>query len=265
MLAAGGNAVDAAVAALFALTVVEPMMVGILGGGITHLRLPDGSHRIIDGLPTAPAAARPDLYRPVSDTLPSYLDTDARENAVGAKAVAVPGALPSWCDTLERFGTMPLADVMEPAIRHAARGFRITPFLHECIADTAADLAQDAGIARLYLPDSAPLAAGSRLVQGDYAEVRATSCARGRPCCTAVRSAAPWRIISRAQAASSASPTSAATARSSARSCAGAIAASRSSARRRPPRAACTSCRCSTSWRATTSARLASARTRRCT
>ncbi|WP_439576302.1 gamma-glutamyltransferase [Elioraea sp.] len=171
MLAAGGNAVDAAVAALFTLTVVEPMMVGILGGGLTHLRLPDGSHRIIDGLPTAPAATRPDIFRPVSDTLPTYLDTEGRENAVGPKAAAAPGALPSWCETLARFGTMPLADVMEPAIRHASRGFRITPFLHECIADTAADLARDAEIARLYLPDGAPLAAGSRLVQGDYAEV----------------------------------------------------------------------------------------------
>jgi gamma-glutamyltranspeptidase/glutathione hydrolase len=171
MLAAGGNAVDAAVAALFTLTVVEPMMVGILGGGLTHLRLADGSHRIIDGLPTAPAATRPDIFRPISDTLPTYLDTEGRENAVGPKATAAPGALPAWCETLARFGTMPLADVMEPAIRHAARGFRITPFLHECIADTAADLARDAEIARLYLPDGAPLAAGSRLVQGDYAEV----------------------------------------------------------------------------------------------
>ena len=54
VLSSGGNAVDAAIASLFALTVVEPMMVGVLGGGLIHLRDPSGQHIIIDGLSTAP-------------------------------------------------------------------------------------------------------------------------------------------------------------------------------------------------------------------
>src|SRR6201985_645363 len=62
MLAAGGTATDAAIATLFTLPVVEPMMVGIIGGGMAHIRLADGSHRVIDGQSTVPAAVKPDPY-----------------------------------------------------------------------------------------------------------------------------------------------------------------------------------------------------------
>jgi gamma-glutamyltranspeptidase/glutathione hydrolase len=171
MLAAGGNAVDAAIAALFTLTVVEPMMVGIFGGGMAHLRLPDGRHTVIDGLSSAPQTSHAGCYRPVGDTPgPEYLETVDRENAVGAKAVASPGNLKAWCETLQRFGRLPLQDVVQPAIRHAERGFAVTPYLAECVAECAADLARDAGISRLYLPGDAPIKAGAKLVQPDYAE-----------------------------------------------------------------------------------------------
>lgn len=179
MLAAGGNAIDAAVSALFTLTVVEPMMVGIFGGGMAHLRLSDGRHTVIDGLSAAPLAARPDTYRPISDRMPDYMETAGRENAVGPRAVASPGTLKGWCEALARFGTLSLADVMEPAIRHAARGFAVTRYLSECVAEAASDLARDPGIARLYLPGGAPIAAGARLMQADYAASLRTIAAEG--------------------------------------------------------------------------------------
>jgi gamma-glutamyltranspeptidase/glutathione hydrolase len=170
MLLAGGNAVDAAIAALFTLTVVEPMMVGILGGGVAQLRLADGRHVIVDGLSTAPAAARPDMYRTVSNVLPDYGETVGRENNLGPRAVAVPGALRAWCHTLGRYGTLPLADVLEPAIRHAARGWIATPYLSDAIGDCAADLSADAGLAATFLPGGAPVPPGTRIVRAAYAD-----------------------------------------------------------------------------------------------
>jgi gamma-glutamyltranspeptidase/glutathione hydrolase len=170
MMAAGGNAIDATIAALFTLTVVEPMMVGFFGGGVALIRMADGREVVLDGLSTAPAAARPDMYRPVSDTWPDYMETEGRANKRGAGAVAVPGTLKAWCEALERFGTMPLEAVLEPAIRHAARGFRVTAYLAACIAETAPDLALDPGMAAMFLPGGDPLPEGSRLAMPEYAE-----------------------------------------------------------------------------------------------
>jgi gamma-glutamyltranspeptidase/glutathione hydrolase len=170
MLAAGGNAIDAAIATLFTLTVVEPMMVGIIGGGMAHIRLADGSHRFIDGQSTVPLAVRPDTYKSRPGSAHDVFDTVDDENLNGAKAVAVPGSLKAWCETLARFGTMSLADVMQPAIKHASRGYAATPYLHECITDGAEEMLRDKPISAIYLPNGRPLNAGERVVQAEYAE-----------------------------------------------------------------------------------------------
>jgi gamma-glutamyltranspeptidase/glutathione hydrolase len=170
MLAAGGNAIDAAIATLFALTVVEPMMVGIIGGGMAHIRLADGSHRFIDGQSTVPSTVRPDTYRAKPDAPAHIFDTVDDENLTGVKAVAVPGSLKAWCETLRRFGTLSLADVMQPAIKYAARGYAATPYLHECIRESAREMCKDKAISAIYLPGGEPLRPGERVVQAEYAQ-----------------------------------------------------------------------------------------------
>ena len=173
MLAAGGNAVDAAVATLFTLTVVEPMMVGILGGGFANLLLPEGSagrQTILEGQARCPLAVGPTTFTPDPAAAPGSLDAVGRRNSVGRSAVAVPGNLMAWCQMLQRHGRLALADVMEPATRHARRGFAATAYLADCVAECAPDLALDAEIARVFLPGGQPLRPGTRVVQAAYAD-----------------------------------------------------------------------------------------------
>ncbi|WP_421989587.1 gamma-glutamyltransferase [Roseococcus sp.] len=160
MLAEGGNAVDAAVAAILALTVCEPMMVGMFGGGLMHIASPDGKHEVLDGMATCPFNSRPEMYE----------GHDPRRQSVGALSVAVPGNLLAWEAGLRRHGRLSMADVIEPAIRLASRGFETSGYLHECISESAADLALDATIAGLFLKDGAPLPVGARVVNEALAE-----------------------------------------------------------------------------------------------
>ncbi|HTI52780.1 MAG TPA: gamma-glutamyltransferase [Verrucomicrobiae bacterium] len=179
MLAAGGNAVDAAIGALFALTVVEPMMVGIFGAGMTHLRLADGRHLVIDNYTTAPTAARPDMYRPVSDAWPDYLRAEGDVNLVGLLSVGVPGTLKAWVEAIARFGRLDLETVMQPAIRHAERGFRATPYLVEAVRETAPDLARFPETARTFLPGGAPIKPGDLVAMPEYAATLRLIAAKG--------------------------------------------------------------------------------------
>ncbi|MDA0173133.1 gamma-glutamyltransferase [Solirubrobacter taibaiensis] len=124
VLERGGNAFDAAVAAGFALQVVEPHMNG--PGGDLPLLLWDGSRvRVICGQGPAPAAATIDAYRGLGlDLVPG----------VGPYAACVPGAFDAWCTLLRDFGSWELADVLAYAIGYARDGFPATPGIVSAIA-----------------------------------------------------------------------------------------------------------------------------------
>ncbi|MCZ6616495.1 MAG: gamma-glutamyltransferase [Gammaproteobacteria bacterium] len=179
LLAAGGNAVDAAVASLFTLTVVEPMMVGIFGAGMSTIRLSDGSHHCINNYSRAPAAASPDMFQPVSDTWPDYQEVAGRDNDIGVLSVGVPGSLKGWCEALEKYGRCSLEEVLQPAIRHASLGFRTTLYLHEIVSKVAADIARFPETAKTYLPGGNPIQPGDRVIQGEYADILQLIAKRG--------------------------------------------------------------------------------------
>lgn len=179
IIAGGGNAIDGAIASLFALTVVEPMMVGIFGAGMSTVRLAGGQHRFINNYTTAPAAATATMYRTVSDTWPDYQVVEGRENDIGVLATGVPGTLLGWQETLSAWGTLSLEEVLQPAIRYAEKGFRATGYLCEIISKNAEDIARFPETAKTWLPGGRPLKPGERVRQYDYAETLKTIAAEG--------------------------------------------------------------------------------------
>ena len=169
MLALGGNAMDAAVASAFALSVVEPMMIGIFGAGfINYYNASNDEFVNIDNYAVAPLAATPDMYETVSDTWPDYMETAGRENLVGYLAVGVPGALMGWCYAEEHFGRLGLDTVIQPAVRFAKRGFPASRYMVNIIHQSREDLAMFPASADVFLPGGSPPSVGDLVVREDY-------------------------------------------------------------------------------------------------
>lgn len=122
ILEAGGNAFDAAAAISFALAVCRPESTGLGGGGFMLARTSTGEVFILDFRETAPAAATADMYT----TGPAARNEKA--SRIGLLAVAVPGLVEGRCRMLSRWGTLPLARVLAPAIRLAEEGFAVDEF-----------------------------------------------------------------------------------------------------------------------------------------
>jgi gamma-glutamyltranspeptidase/glutathione hydrolase len=127
ILERGGNAVDAAVATAFAMPVVEPFMSSLAGGGtmLVHLAK-SGETLCVDFNVEAPAAAFETCYElaeGISTSLFPWRCTVDDANVFGPRSVAVPGSVAGLTLALERWGTMELADVLQPAIALAGEGF----------------------------------------------------------------------------------------------------------------------------------------------
>jgi gamma-glutamyltranspeptidase/glutathione hydrolase len=166
VLAGGGNAVDAAVAAALVAGVVAVPSCGIGGYG-GHLVFARGDGKkvtAIDFNSAAPAAARPDLFP---------LDEKGRVqggvNAHGWLAAGVPGTLAGLQLALDRYGTRPFRQLAQPALRYARDGFPVSAGLAAAVRRSQGQLARDPGAAKLLLPGGEPPKPGSTFRNPDLA------------------------------------------------------------------------------------------------
>jgi gamma-glutamyltranspeptidase/glutathione hydrolase len=166
VLAAGGNAVDAAVAAAFATGVVEPWSAGLGGSATITIALRDpqrtatveghlvsSRHVRPEQYPLAPPEQAPELIEIIFGMAPVV----GKANLYGGTAVTTPGEVACLLTAQERYGRLPRAKVLEPAVQLAADGFNVNYLTSVYLLGVAAGLAEDPGCASTFLRDGRPL------------------------------------------------------------------------------------------------------------
>lgn len=170
VLRAGGNAVDAAVATAAALGVTEPFSAGVGGGGFMLIYQPENQSVVsLDGREEAPASATPDLFRDPDSDLGEPLPFFPNRISSGL-SVGVPGTPLNWATAAERYGTMSLADLLQPAIALAEDGFVVDDTFAAQIAANQERFAAFETTRSLYLPDGQPPEVGSQFVNPNLAK-----------------------------------------------------------------------------------------------
>ena len=160
ILAAGGNAVDAAVATAFAMGVCEPAMSGLGGGGYMVIWLAkEQKALLIDYAMKSAQAATPDMF-PMLDpdsagaSLFGWPSTEGNHHVEGPRSIAVPGTLAGLALALEKYGTLSLAEVLQPAITIAEDGFPVTWQVTNLIAKALKSIRKQPETARIWLDDN---------------------------------------------------------------------------------------------------------------
>ena len=177
VLAGGGNAVDAVVAAALVAGVVAVPSTGIGGyGGHLVVARPGGKVTAIDFNSTAPAAARPDMF-PLDDKG----TVKGGGNNHGWLAAGVPGVLAGLQLALDKFGTKKFPELVKPAIKYARDGFGVSKNLAQAIQRARAQFARDPGSAKLFLTDKGePLPEGTTFRNPDLADLLRRLADKGR-------------------------------------------------------------------------------------
>jgi gamma-glutamyltranspeptidase/glutathione hydrolase len=172
ILAAGGNAVDAAVATAFALAVVHPSAGNIGGGGFAVVRTGPGKAVALDFREVAPAAATADMY------------LDKAGNPTGASlrgnlSSGVPGSVAGLWTLHRKLGKKPWKQVVAPAIALARDGFEVDERLHRTLVAAAPLLASNPASAAIWAPGGTPRAKGERVAIPELATVLERIAERG--------------------------------------------------------------------------------------
>jgi gamma-glutamyltranspeptidase/glutathione hydrolase len=170
ILRAGGNAFDAAVAVAAALGVAEPTSSGLGGGGFFLLhRASDGRQWLLDARERAPLAARAE----------DYATGDGRATLDGPRAAAIPGLPAALVHLARRYGRLPLARSLAPAIRLARQGVPVTAAYLRLVEGRLPVLRSSPAAAAIFLRDGAPPALGEPLRQPDLARTLRALAQRG--------------------------------------------------------------------------------------
>lgn len=163
ILKRGGNAVDAALAMAFALSMAEPNASGIGGGGFMVIKMADSKQAVmVDYREMAPGKATPEFYYQTESSFKEY-------TTEGCNSIGIPGLVSCAEIVLDRYGSMSIGEILEPAIKLAREGIVVSEKLHGMIIDNIEKIMKYPSTSTLYFSDMLPLEIGVVLKNEDLA------------------------------------------------------------------------------------------------
>ncbi len=171
ILSEGGNAVDAGVAAMFGLAVVQPFSTGLGGGGVMVVYC-NNQAKAIDFREAAPLNADPKIYY-------QNLADFKVNSSIGWNSICVPGMIAGAAKALQIFGTKKLDEILQPVIKLAESGFPVSESLSKLFVKCYEHLEADNNSAAIFFPDWLPKRCGEKLTRPDLAFALKTIAVQG--------------------------------------------------------------------------------------